>query len=138
MRSASLPLLLLLLHAPAAWSLGHTLPALPSLFPMPVGPEELSPTRNYYDSNRAKIPFVMHTCEDVIRKCNNQCNKDHQCKISCVACPNNSKDKCWVKPDQCRLRAPRPYARPCGTARGSLAALCPCRLGWLKQICDDN
>ena len=97
--------LLLLLHAPAARSLKHTLPALPSLFPMPVGPEELSPHRLFYDSDRKKIPPVLHSCADVIRKCDHQCNKDHQCKISCVSCPNNSKDKCWVKPDQCRLHS---------------------------------
>ena len=99
----SLALLLLLLSQPVLSHWRPPLPALPSLLPIPIGPGPR--LVDSYDSDRAAIPEVLHTCGDVIRKCNTQCNHDHQCKISCVACPNNARNKCWVKPDQCRLHS---------------------------------
>ena len=79
------------------------LPALASLLPLPLGPRQR--LVDGYDSERAPIPEVIHTCSDVIRKCDMQCNGDHQCKISCVTCPNNALQKCWVKPDQCNIHS---------------------------------
>ena len=58
-----------------------------------------------YDSNRQPVPEVYHKCEDVIRMCQAQCSDAPQCLVSCVACPHDARDMCWVLPDQCRLHA---------------------------------
>ena len=58
-----------------------------------------------YDSNMQPVPEVFHKCEDVIRMCQAQCSDNPQCLVSCVACPHDARDMCWVLPDQCRLHS---------------------------------
>lgn len=58
-----------------------------------------------YDSNKQPVPEVYHVCEDVIRMCQAQCSNNPQCYVSCVACPHDARDMCWVLPDQCRLHS---------------------------------
>ena len=57
------------------------------------------------NQTKTGIQDVVHTCSDVIEKCNVQCNNNHQCEIACVSCPDNPRDKCWVLPDQCQIHS---------------------------------